>query len=312
MLEILLSSKVPMQVEILNTKFTVSNIKQKLLKFDTPTVFNLQYNFDGKNSIVYCAEFTFKNNNLLCDNKNFKIIKYDENKFLVQILQKNCNFLQKKVKKLQIDDAFFNFYQNGLIEIETKNEMLFTEIYDFEIVNAEVVILNNGYYALKLFGDSDAVVVLNDKFFDVGFYQNSIIEKTEHGFKLLTDLKDIAKHGLVKEFKIQNGLELVEEYSVYLQGKPILPSNLSIIPLYFLECIKAKDYTMAKGFLCDDLKNTATQEHLINFFGDFTDILLNSFNNDSSVLCLEYCQNQLNFTKDYNFLIKDEKIYNIK
>ena len=148
MFEILLSSKVPTEVEILNAKFVVSCSKQKLVRFDEEKSFALKYNFAGKNSVVYSANFYFANENLLSDNQNLKIINYDKNKFLVKILQKNAVFLQKKVKKLQIDDIFFNFFQNGLMEIEAQNEILFSEIYDFEILDIVIYIISAAHRSL--------------------------------------------------------------------------------------------------------------------------------------------------------------------
>ena len=313
MFEILLSSKVPMEVNILNTKFLISNSKQKLVKFDENKPFGLQYNFAGKNSVVYSAEFSFFNGNLVSKNENVKIIKYDENKFLVKILQKNAVFLQKKVKKLQKADLFFSFYQNGLVEIESQNEILFSEIYDFEILDADILDLKNDFLALKLFGASDeACVVLNNKFMEIDFFENCLIEKTEQGYKVLIDLKDIAGHGLVKEYAISETSTLIDEYSVYLKGRPTMPSNVNIVPLFFVECIKAKDFTLAKNMLCEELKDSAKQEHLANFFGNFVAVDVDYFSNEKNILCFEYQKNQQKYIKKYAFLIKNDKILNIR
>ena len=94
MFEVILFSKVPMEVNIFNTKFIVSHSAQKLLKFDCKKSFSFEYNFVGKNSIVYSANFDFLNDNLTSKNKSIKILKFEENKFSIEILQKNSEFLQ--------------------------------------------------------------------------------------------------------------------------------------------------------------------------------------------------------------------------
>lgn len=313
MFEILLSSKVPMEVSISNTKFLVSNSNKKLVKFNENKLFSLQYNFAGKNSVVYSVEFSFLNDSLITDNTNLKIINYDKNKFLVKILQKNAVFLQKKVKKLQINEVFYNFYQNGLVEIESQEEILFSEIYDFEILDADILTLNNGFIALKLFGSkTEACIILNNNFIELDFYENSIIEKTEQGYKVLIDLKNIAGHGLVKEYAITESATLIDEYSVYLKGQPTIPTNSNIVPLFFAECIKSKDYNLAKNLLCDELKNSAKQEHLANFFGNFVSVDTDYWTNDKNVLCFEYQKNNINYIKKYTFSMQNNKILNIR
>lgn len=313
MFEILLSSKVPMEVNILNTKFLVSNSKKKLIKFDENRAFSVQYNFAGKNSVVYCADFVFENENLTTNNQNFKIVNYEPNKFLVEILQQNCVFLQKKIKKIKNNDAFYSFYQNGLVEIESQTEILFSEIYDFEILDAEILNLNNDFVAIKLFGESDeACIILNDKFIELDFFKNAIVEKTEQGFKVLIDIKDIARHGLVKEYQITETANLVDEYSVYLKGRPILPSNANVVPLFFAECIRAKDFSLAKNMLCDELKDSAKQEHLANFFGGFLSFDADCWTNEKNVLCFEYQKNNKKYIKKYTFALQNDKIVNIR
>ena len=312
MLEIILSSKKPVLVEVLNAKAEVSSIKQKYITFDAPVNFNFKYNFLGENSIVYNAEFSFTNNNLVCNNPHIKVVCFEQNKYLVQILQQNSFFLQKKVKKIQLNNVFYNFYQNGLIEIESSNEMLFSEIYDFHIIDADVLPLNNGFVACKLFGaQQDACLILNNNFVEVDFAFNSIIEPTENGYKILTTVNDIARHGVVKNFVITNTATLHDEYSVYLKGRPIMPSNQNVVPLCFAQCIKAKDYVLAKSFLSEDLKAVAKPEHLANFFGDFVNVYTDIFNGDINTLCFEYQQNKNYYIKKYNFKLNSQKIVNI-
>ena len=259
-------------------------------------------------------KFTKNFNLLTCNQKYYIIYKLIKIQVIFAwFLQKNAVFLQKKVKKLQNGDITYNFYQNGLVEVESQNEILFSEIYDFEILDADILTLNNGFVALKLFGGKEeACIVLNDKFMELDFFENAIIEKTDDGYKVLIDFKDIAGHGLVKEYKIEDASNLVDEYSVYLKGRPNMPSNNNVVPLYFAECIKAKDYTLAKQLLCDELKDIAKKEHLTNYFGNFVYVDTDWFKNEKNILCFEYQKNKKNFVKKHIFVLQDGQIVNIR
>lgn len=312
MIEFLLQSAAPLWVKIGGYNFYVDHSSKKLLRLKAENSFDIKYHFAELDSVVCCAKIAFKNGECHCNNKNIKVVKCQKNRFLLQILQKNGCFLQKKVKKLCKNNFVFNFFENGLIEIETEDEIKFSKIFDCQILDARVDFLAGGFVAIGVVGgQSENVVLLSSNFVEVGFFENSVFEKTTSGCKILADLKDIAGHGLVRVFDFENGAKLVDEYAVYLSGNPKPPSNKNVLPVYFLECIKAKDFALAQKLLSPELCKVAKPKHLANYFGNFGAIYSNCFGQQSGEVWLEYFENKSSFAKKFCFQIEDEKICNI-
>jgi hypothetical protein len=311
-MKILLSSERPVEVIFLGKMFCVSKNDKKLIEVFDSKPLQIQYSFVGVDSLFFSAKLWQEGETYKCSNENIRVTNFGQNRFLIEILQKNACFLQKKCKKIEIDGLFYNFYQNGVVEIESEKELKFSAQYDIEISDAEVLELANGYKCIKLFGDDNISVILNGNFFEEQCHTNSIVEKTETGYKLLTDLKDIAQHGLVKVFDTTNGIKLVDEYSVYLNGKPKTVANENIVPLFFAQCIKAQDYFAAKNLLAGGLKTSVSIEHLKNFFSNFVEVSTINFENKKNNLSFIYQKNGIFFAKTYNFSLENGFIKNIR
>ena len=126
--------------------------------------------------------------------------------------------------------------------------------------------------------------------------------------KVLTNLCDIAGHGIVEIFKFDDDIKKADEYTVYMSGQPKTNVCPKTLPIYFLECIKAKDYKQAKKCLSDGLFQKAKLEHVAEFFGDFVDVDI-----FDDKIYLEYIDLGGNyFAKKYNFLLDDGKIADIE
>ena len=309
MFEIYLMSKKPITLVLNGAKINISKTDSKLLKFEETKTLNLDYYFTNFSSNIFHVKIDFVEGEFvsLCD--KVQVIKIKENLYFAVFLQENECFLQKKCKKIVKNEQFFTFYQNGLIEIETENSVLFSGYYDFEIVNAEVMELKNGYIALKLFGkfDEEKSIVLNSQFAEILELDSCVIEATESGFKVLTNLFDIAGHGLVEVFEINEDIKKVDEYSVFMNNAPRREFNPKVLPIYFLQCIKARDFVEAKKCLSPSLNAKAKVEHLSQFFGDFISII--PFND---VFYLQYVDSfNRNFAKQFAFEIDNNKIKNI-
>ncbi len=309
MFEIILMSKKPITLVLNGAKVNLSKTDKKLLKLDEPKTLNFDYYFTNYSSNVFHVKLDFVDGEYTSQSEKVQVIKVKDNLYFAMFLQENECFLPKKCKKIVKNEQIFNFYQNGLVEIETESAVLFSEFYDFEIVNAEVMMLNNNYIALKLFGkfDEEMSIILNAQFVEIIQFQSCVIENTETGFKVLTNLYDIAGHGLVEVFEIDEDIKKVDEYSVFMNNAPRREFNPKVLPIYFLQCIKARDFVEAKKCLSQTLNAKAKVEHLSQFFGDFIKIV--PFDNK---FCLVYVDGfNRYFAKQFSFEIENNKIKNI-
>lgn len=137
------------------------------------------------------------------------------------------------------------------------------------------------------------------------------IEKTENEISSLSNLYDIANHGIVQRYELkEKGFELVDEYTVFTEGKPFLTTNRNIIPWAFMEAVNIGDIKLARQYLDDDLNRILSDEHISKYFGDYSEIVWNKYQNKPETLCLIYNGNPRT-TKVYEFQIKQNKIYNI-
>lgn len=309
MIDFIFFSDTPAKLFFGNCGVVVSKISQKRITLDMQKTLCFDLYFLNMEQNVFHKKIVFNGTKFVCDDKFLHLVKIDENLYFVKILTQNDCFFAKKVKKISKNGLFFNFFQNGVIEIENETELLYSEKNDIKIIDATVLQLKNNHYAIKLFGENETeqTVVINNFFVPVLVFDSCVVESIEKGFKVLTNLYDIAGHGIVEVFEIDDDIKKTDEYTVYINGEPNKNKNVNVLPVFFLECIRAKDYTEAKKCLSSSLSQKAKLEHLKAYFGDF--IGIDVFNNK---IYLEYCdENECYFARQYNFLLKDEKIENI-
>lgn len=303
-------SKKDCKITINNCSVIVSKTSPKKITISENKTLFFDYCFCDMEWGIFHQQIVYNGKNYDCDSKFLKLIKVNENLYFVKILAKNCCFLHKKVKKIAKNDTFFNFYQNGLVEIEMENQLFFSDYLDIEIVDVNVLELKNGFYAVKIFGENDTEksIVFNSFFEPLFMFKSAVLETTENGFKVLTNLCDIAGHGIVEIFDIDDDIKKTDQYTVYMTGQPKPNVNPKTLPIYFLECIKAKDYKQAKKCLYSNLFEKAKLEHIAEYFGNFLDIII--FNDK---IYLEYVDSNGNyFAKKYNFLLDNGKIAEIE
>ena len=286
----------------------LSGIK-KVFEFDDNKQFCFDYFFQHQNNFVFHCKFDFEDENYISNCENIKAYKLNQNLYYVKIFSKNTQNFAKKVKKTAKNGIFFNIFSNGLIEIETETEVKYSNNFNFDVADADVVELKNDCFAVKLFGiNKEKSVVFDNDFKNMLLFDSAILESTETGFKVLTNLFDIAKHGLVEVFEIEDNIQKVDEYSVYLEGKPCLDFNQKVLPIFFLQCIKANDFREAKNCLSFELNSKSKPEHLKAFFGDFADILI--FEDEVYLAYSNFGGNSYT-TKKYSFEVANNKISNI-
>lgn len=297
-----------------NERIKLSKSEPKVLEFETASSFDFDILPWPTCALQFHVFAKFDGENYLVENQNIKIIKIDGNTHIFKICAKNTNNLQKKCKKITKNGIFFNFYQNGVVEIEDENSLLFCEKFDVKIFDADVLELKNGCYCLKLYGENgvEKSVIIDNNFVSVLSFDSTVVETTERGFKVLTDLKDIACHGFVETFEIDDSIKKIDEYSVYLKGSPQKNFNENVLPVYFLQCIRANDFLEAKHCLSQELSGKAKNEHLKAYFGNFLDIT--TFENK---IYLVYQSNFMNagsnnyFAKETIFKVANGKIVDI-
>ena len=313
MVRFIVSSEVPCEVWLENSRFLVSSADKKMIEIENSSNFKLKFKCQNNFSSDCLADFVYKNGEYTSTCEFVDLVQYDLKNYHILLKQNFNAVLQKKVKKIYQSGVTYNFYQNGLVEVETESELKFSSKYNIMLSDAEVLELTNGYKVIKLFSGANCTsVVLNTDWFENLVFENSIVEQTENGFEVLVDMKDIAKHGIVKVFETTtDGLSLVDEYTVYLKGKPCNDISPYVLPLYFLQCIIAKDFKEAKNCLSEKLSQHASSEHLIQFFGDFKYAECTK-KSDKKICCnLTTNQNNKNVVKKYCFEIEHNKISNI-
>ena len=303
MFEIYLKSENDLTLFIEKNIVNLKKDCEKLLRFESEKNLCVSYFCDEFSTIINTINIDLKDEFLGINDENVKVVKLSKNEFVLCFLAKKYHFFQKKVKKIVQNGNIFNFFNNGLVEIESESEVLFCESYNIEIFDADVLELKNGWVAIKLFGTNydEKSIVINQTFASVYQFDSCVIEKTESGFKVLTNLFDIAGHGLVENFNIDENITKLDEYSVYLYGKPKREFNNNVLPLYFIECVKSKDFLEAKKCLTPELSSKVKNSQLEAYFDNFTDwfVLGNK-------ICLLYASQKQNFFESRKFECKIE------
>ena len=162
----------------------------------------------------------------------------------------------------------------------------------------------------KTIGGRQYLMVLCNYFCNLEIVADKI-EQTEKEITSLCYQYDIANHGVVQKFSLkEKGFALVDEYTVFAEGKPFLSTNINIIPWAFMEAVNIGDINLARQYLDADLNNILSDEHIKQYFGNYTEIVWNKYQNKPQTLCLIYSGNPRT-TKVFEFQIKQNKIYNI-
>ena len=276
MVKIILDCDRETVLKIADEKIKLFPNKKKVIQFDEYQDIEFCYGFAGEMELFYSCKLKFDGKSFCASQRDVEFVKLDKNLYFLKFLYKKVNFFQKKVKKISKNANIFNIFNNGLIEIETADNLIFSKFFNFQVVDADFLELDKGCFAIKLFGENqkDLSVVFNDNFEDEYCFDSSILERTENGFKVLTELYDIARHGFVEVFEIDNEIKKIDEYSVYLNGHSTNEFNDAVLPIYFLQSIRANDFVEAKKCLSEELLSIVKNEHLKSYFGNFSKVLI--------------------------------------
>lgn len=290
--------------------FIFENNSSKKICFDNICDINFQIYSCNNPSLIFPVLIKFDQNRWFSTTKYANLTQISQNKYICEINICENLLNNKKSKKIILDSLCFNFFENGNIEIESENNLLFSENFDIKIENAKVISLDNNFYAINIFSsnDKEKTIIINNEFKCEKIFENAIFEKTENGFKVLQEVFDIANHGIVSIYNFDNGLKKIDEYSVYMKNHTLNNFAPKVLPLYFLQCVKANDFSQAKRFLTENIKQKVSNQGIKSYFGDFVDVVC--FEND---FYLKYQNSQKwNFdAKKCQFSINDGKITSI-
>ena len=165
-------------------------------------------------------------------------------------------------------DVFHHTLPQGIKNINIKAEILNNEL--VACVTAEDDSENyKTLYLLIIKGTSNKYQVKIEEFV------NRIMQEG----KKITTLKlkgDIACRGHMTVYDGQN-FDKTEEYYVYCKGEPEHTTDNRLMPMAVFEAVKCNDFQEAKYYLTDSLNEILTPEKLEEFFGEYYEIIPNSY-----------------------------------
>ncbi len=214
------------------------------------------------------------------------------------------------------DELFINVFKSGQmsIEINFKNKVYKYEL--CEIISdykAEYYTQNETSFLIfqgKTTKNQQYLVIFSNFFCNLEIVAD-YIERTKTELTVLNYQHDIARHGVVQKYKLeQNSFVLCDEYTVFLDTTPHRPTDPKIIPWAFAEAINLGDTNLARTYLENGLSKMLSDEHLLSFFGDYSEIKWNKYSSKPNTVCFVYDQNPRK-TKTFSFEIVNEKISNI-
>ncbi len=160
---------------------------------------------------------------------------------------------------------------NPLKFIVSTKEKSYNYNIDYKLTSPELINLGGSCCVSAKMQNDDYLLLFDGKSFielvgDIEIEKNSITA--------ICKIKSSSKHGkqMVIDFN-SNGIKVLSEDLVYLDGKPKIPKFVGAKNLAFLHAIMVKDFMLARTFLHDNLSKELTDEHFIKYFGDFDKVL---------------------------------------
>ena len=272
-------------------------------------VYPLEQTLPHTSFISYSAKINCKNAKPLCNNSLLTITDYGQGNFVIM-----CNSL--KINKpttttfcTSLENTSLTILQNNLYLANDKNSLSFipkTPLKDAKLTKFQEFLIIWG----KTYTNKDNILITNS---NLNLIFDSIADKIEiedNHIITLQRVNDIAMHGVVNEYQLQNEqVTHLKEYTVYTQNTPISPANTFAIPYALLEAIAIGNFSLARSYLHPSLSATLQDEHLERYFDNFIEATP-AFNHPLNVLALVYPGNP-RFVKNFLFDIADNRVLNI-
>lgn len=237
-----------------------------------------------------------------------KIYNFNKDNFLLRLHKKHCVNTMITLDKISTLFNDYEVYQGELLNIICGEKVIITR--NIVCNKASVSSYNNLVFFELFSGDKNHLIVLNT--------QNEIVleddvfsvEQIAQGFLTLTKFANMQKQGIVKKYQFSNEkLTLTEQYAVYLKNTPKKLYNPLLSKLAFFESVKAKNLSLCKQYLSQELANKISQNHLLKYFGDFDEIYdLSHFYNQNTITVLD---NKSGVAKTFLIDMQNQKISNI-
>ena len=279
------------------------------------TIFPIQNS--PKTSISYMSKCSLKNNILSSDNPNIIITNYPNNyyKIYAKKIYVNCTNtfgnpieFQDKENKLILNEFYpqsINFTDSSLHNTSIN--------LNFFVKNAKINEFLQ-YYAVRGTVDTtnDYLMLINKQGKKLLEVSANKIEITDTEITTLELIKDVNGHGYVTNYLIKNNqIKLEKSYSVFINNYPKKPANIYAINWAFVEAINIGNLSLAREYLTNELNSILDDNHLINFFGNYTEMETNWIS-DNQMEILVISADFPRVAKIYTFELKDNKISNIE
>lgn len=162
-------------------------------------------------------------------------------------------------------------------------------------------------FLAEIDNDTSFAVVCSDDLIFSGLCRD--INLIDDSLKILTDLHDDFHHGMVYDYRATDGtIKLADEYSVYLSDDKVIISEFNLA--HFMQCIRAKNFKLARQKLSPELNAMLDNSHLIEYFGTFDTAEINKYTKvvNPNVIVTKY-QNKLQ--SKFTFSLQNNIITNI-
>ncbi len=128
--------------------------------------------------------------------------------------------------------------------------------------------------AVHLIGENEQLWIFSPLSQKLTFLSGEKIQLIENQIILNQKTNDFANSQTFKTFEIVDD-RIVEQKSKisYSLSTPQKATNPLLIPIAFLESVKSGDFENAKKYLSNQLQNQASEEHLVEYFGKFINII---------------------------------------
>ena len=174
--------------------------------------------------------------------------------------------------------------------------------------------MGNFVFAEFLSTTPTLVLVFNfsDNFFIVDNISASIVEYEKNKIQIYSDCNDIAKHGKITTYHLEGESVTREVDFVYANKKPQLIKKEELIPYAFFEALKIENFNLARFYLCEELNEKLTNDHLKLYFKKYVNVIPAPNNNfKENRVCLVYEKDNIKECKMFDCRIENSKIKNI-
>lgn len=241
-----------------------------------------------------CVLIDFFNINFL-QNNNIKITKLSPQHYKIYFNFQKCITYRDKALLFEtiLDNCTLSFWDSTMQYVIIQNADSIQTIIINRYVNQPKIIKFGKLYALTGKTENLDFICVFDNCGNIIFEEaQDLIEIGQDNISVLQKINDIANHGYVSKYKLVDGIiNLVEQYSVYLDEKPHYATNNHIVGLAFLEALNIGNLALARYYLSDELSSSLSDKQLTDFFGNYLEFEPNFLEDADNCLLLTYANN---------------------